>query len=54
MLVSGFVSNISHAKKNSARYYHKYTCYHVSTCYSCQMIMNLKAYSCFMQFCEHT
>jgi len=37
-----FVWNISHSKKNSARYYHKYTqvCTY-STCYTCEILIKL-------------
>jgi hypothetical protein len=39
-----FVSNVSHSKKNSARYYHKHTqVFMLSTCYSSQTLMQLNS-----------
>jgi hypothetical protein len=50
-----FVWNISHSKKNSVRYYHKCKkVFILSTCYSCQILMQLAIFEKYLniKFCE--
>jgi hypothetical protein len=42
LILYNFHQNNSHAKKNSVRYYHKCACLDVSTCYSCNITMELE------------